>query len=215
MSHTVIVKSWNNGYGFIIEDGAAEGSPDFFVHRNDLVGAPACNKGDKVTFDKFFDEQKNKTRAVKVSGGTGTADTYGGGKGKGGGGGGGQQVCRHFQNTGSCSYGESCRFSHGDGGASYGGGYGGGYGAQAAYAQAPYGAQAAGYGQAPYGAYGQAAPAQAAYAYGAPAQAAYAAQPQAYGTQPQAAYATQAAYAAQPQAAYATAGYGAVRYSPY
>jgi len=64
------VKSWNDnkGFGFI----EAEGEEDIFVHRSHLVGCEALKVGDEVKFDKTTDEQKGKTRAENVTGGTGT-----------------------------------------------------------------------------------------------------------------------------------------------
>lgn len=106
------VKFFNQekGYGFI---ETANG--DVFVHANDIVGNP-LQEGDEVCFDEEFDQQKQKTKAANVQGGTGQKGAFGGkgkgkgfGKGKGGG-------------FGGKGYG-------GFGGDSYGGkgGYGGGY----------------------------------------------------------------------------------------
>lgn len=92
------VKFFNaeKGYGFIETENG-----DVFVHANDVQGNP-IQEGDQVSFDEEFDQMKNKTRAVNVSGGTGQKG-YGGGK-YGGGKGGGK----------------------GKGKSSYGGGYDGG-----------------------------------------------------------------------------------------
>ncbi|CAE8632302.1 unnamed protein product [Polarella glacialis] len=141
MASSGTVKFFNDekGFGFISPD---DGSEDLFVHRTSLDGQSLI-EGDAVRFSAEWDDMKGKMRANNVSGGTGG---FGGGKGFGGGGGkgfgggkgggGGKGSCRQFE-QGSCSFGDSCRFSHsgvgggfGGGGGNYGGGgdYGGGGG---------------------------------------------------------------------------------------
>jgi cold shock CspA family protein len=76
-SHQGTVKSWNDerGFGFI----ETPGEEDIFVHRNDLAGADALNVGDRVSYNREYDERKGKHCAKSVSGGTGMKG--GGGKG--------------------------------------------------------------------------------------------------------------------------------------
>jgi len=79
------VKFFNDkkGFGFIIP---MDGSEDVFVHRTDVVGNELLQE-DKVQYEETFDQQKNKTRATKVTGGTGVpvGSGFSGGKGFGGG----------------------------------------------------------------------------------------------------------------------------------
>jgi cold shock CspA family protein len=76
-SHHGTVKSWNDerGFGFI----ETPGEEDIFVHRNDLNGADALNIGDRVSYNREYDDRKGKHCAKSVSGGTGMKG--GGGKG--------------------------------------------------------------------------------------------------------------------------------------
>ena len=85
MSASGEVKHWNDdkGYGFIVPDA---GGDDVFVHRRELSGCEALQKGDKVQYTPEFDNQKNKWRASGVTGGTGTKGAGGGGGGSKGGG---------------------------------------------------------------------------------------------------------------------------------
>ena len=59
------VKSWivDKGFGFLTPQ---DGGEDVFVHRAGLVGAERLTVGDKVTYELFFDEAKQKTRAEHV-----------------------------------------------------------------------------------------------------------------------------------------------------
>ncbi|CAE8594757.1 unnamed protein product [Polarella glacialis] len=119
MATSGTVKFFNDekGFGFITPD---DGSEDLFVHRTCLEGQTLVD-GDQVRFNANWDDMKGKMRAENVSGGTGGFGSGGKGGGKGTGGG-GKGACRQFE-QGSCSFGDSCRFSHGGGG---GGGFGGG-----------------------------------------------------------------------------------------
>eukprot|EP00928_Gymnodinium_smaydae_P070603 TRINITY_DN5440_c0_g1_i1.p1 TRINITY_DN5440_c0_g1~~TRINITY_DN5440_c0_g1_i1.p1 ORF type:complete len:169 (-),score=44.60 TRINITY_DN5440_c0_g1_i1:207-713(-) len=113
MASQGVVKFFDDvkGFGFIAPD---DGSEELFVHRTGL----ACDglvEGDHVSFDASYDDVKGKMRAQNVTGGTGKASFGGKGGGKGGGKSKGPQVCRQFQ-AGNCSFGDSCRFAHVDGG---------------------------------------------------------------------------------------------------
>jgi len=127
-THHGVVKSWNDerGFGFIGEEGQEE---DAFVHRNDLYMCEGLVAGDKVAFDRVFDDQKGKWKAVKVSGGSGINNSRGGGPGGGQPGGG-----KGYGGPGawdpSAGWGGSASYGGAYGGpGAYGGGYGGGYGA--------------------------------------------------------------------------------------
>ncbi|CAE8613076.1 unnamed protein product [Polarella glacialis] len=129
MASSGTVKFFNEekGFGFISPD---DGSEDLFVHRTSLDGESLI-EGDAVRFNADWDDMKGKMRALGVTGGTGGFGGGGkggfGGGGKGKGGGGGKGACRQFE-QGSCSFGDSCRFSHGGGGDGGFGGGGGSYG---------------------------------------------------------------------------------------
>jgi len=131
MSSSGTVKFFNDakGFGFITP---ADGSEDLFVHATGITDGNSLSEGDQVYYSSEYDDRKGKYRAGNVSGGSGgplgsggKGGGYGGGKGGGygggydggygggfgGGKGGGKGVCRQWQ-AGSCSYGNSCRFSH-------------------------------------------------------------------------------------------------------
>jgi len=88
MARQGTVKFFNpeKGFGFITPtDG--QGSDDIFVHFSGINsdGFKALNDGETVTFDDFWDQAKQKTSAVNVTGnGDGQPRQSMKGKGKGG-----------------------------------------------------------------------------------------------------------------------------------
>lgn len=97
MARQGTVKFFNpeKGFGFITpqDNDPTNNGEDIFVHFSNINGDgfKSLNEGETVTFDNFWDPNKNKTSAVNV---TGMRDgiprqqnnfNKGGGKGKGGG----------------------------------------------------------------------------------------------------------------------------------
>ena len=54
------------GFGFITPD---DGGEDVFCHVSSITDGNALPEGQKVTYDKEFDEQRGKERAQNVAGG--------------------------------------------------------------------------------------------------------------------------------------------------
>ena len=83
------------GFGFIAPD---DRSKHHFVHASDIADDNMLLKGDEVWYHESYDDQKCKSKAVNVSGGTGGARK--------------ESACRQYK-AGNCTYGDRCRFSHG------------------------------------------------------------------------------------------------------
>jgi len=107
LSGTVKFFSFTKGYGFI---SGADGE-DVFVHVS--VCDNPLKEGDEVKYDVEFNEQKQKSAAVNVTGGSGWREEKGDGKGKGKKGGGG------YNSYDDGGYGGNS--SYGGGGKGYGG----------------------------------------------------------------------------------------------
>jgi len=125
-----VVERWfdDRGFGFIQPD---DGGEQVFVHMKVLEDDnDFMTVGEAVEYEEEFDEASGKVKAMSCTGGycggewtppqrkgKGKGKSKGGfmpygGKGKSVGGGGGGGVCRLFQNTGDCKFGDSCKFSH-------------------------------------------------------------------------------------------------------
>mmetsp|Transcript_72102 Transcript_72102/g.143024 ORF Transcript_72102/g.143024 Transcript_72102/m.143024 type:complete len:189 (+) Transcript_72102:75-641(+) len=94
MAKSGIVKFFDShkGFGFISPE---DGSPDLFVHCNDVTDGMTLLDGDEVDFDQDYDDRSGKEKAANVRGGSGNpldggfskGSRKGGGKGSGKGGG--------------------------------------------------------------------------------------------------------------------------------
>mmetsp|Transcript_47002 Transcript_47002/g.132611 ORF Transcript_47002/g.132611 Transcript_47002/m.132611 type:complete len:96 (+) Transcript_47002:98-385(+) len=92
MASTGTVKKYmdDKGFGFIVPD---EGGEDVFIHIKQCNGAESLSEGDRVSFDKAWNDRAGKYQGNNCSviggGGGGGGGGYGGGKGGYGGGKGG------------------------------------------------------------------------------------------------------------------------------
>jgi len=80
---TGVACRWSDkGFGFIKPD---DGSEDVFCHASAIRDGNALREGEKVRFDKSYDERKGKDRADNVTGGVTEEERPRGGGGGGGG----------------------------------------------------------------------------------------------------------------------------------
>lgn len=119
---TGVVTRWSHrGYGFVRPE---DGGEDVFVHLSAIKDGNALAMDSKVEFLKVFDDRKGKFRAEELTGGveeeerpaapSSSRPSYGFGSSRPKG------VCYDWQ-SGKCTRGSSCRFSHGDSFSSFSG----------------------------------------------------------------------------------------------